>query len=64
MAAEKVLDLGKGLFDRVEIWGVWREIFDAHAETIGSFNDLDTVVDGGVVENKHTEGTGVWAAER
>jgi hypothetical protein len=63
MAAEKVLDLGEGLFDGVEIRGVWREIFDADAKTISSFGDLDTVVDGGVVENEDTEGTGIWATE-
>ena len=57
VAVEKVLDLGEGLFNGVEIWGVWWEIFDVDTNTISSFNDPMTVVDGGVVKDEDAEGS-------
>lgn len=62
MALQKVLDLGKRLFDRVEVWQVGWEIFDANADTISKLFELSTMMDFGIVEDQDTEWTWVWRA--
>jgi hypothetical protein len=62
MTPKEILDLRESFFDGIEVGRVGWEELDADAESISELEQLDTLMDLGIVEDEDAERARVWGA--
>lgn len=59
---QEMFDLAECFFDRVQIRGIWRQVFNTDTKAIGKFKNFDSVVNFRVVEDEDTKWSRVGIA--
>jgi hypothetical protein len=61
---QEVFDLAERFLNRVQIWGIWRQVFNTDTEVIGEFKNVDSMVNLRIVKDEDTKwsrvGTTFW----
>jgi hypothetical protein len=61
---QEMLDLAECFFDRVQIRGIWWQVFNMNTKVIGKFKNFDSMVNLRIVKDEDTKwsrvGTTFW----
>ena len=59
MTPQEMFDLAECFLDRVQIRGIWRQVFNTDTKAIGKFKYFDSMVNCRIVEDEDTEWSGI-----
>lgn len=61
VSPQEMFDLAECFLDRVQIRGVWRQVFDTDTKAIGKFKNFDSMVNRRVVKDEYTKWSRIGA---